>query len=107
MILKINGVELPGVVQAVSSNKAPWWDLYGQLDIAGDNIKDQAADFFTDVILGFLEALVDITVQLSYSVALIGGAILLVLGVTTDTKRFKRWFGIVMIANFLIQFIFG
>lgn len=103
MIIKING----NMLNAAVSNKVPWWDLSGQMDLAADNVKEQAADLFTDVILGFLEALADISVQLSYSVALIGGAILIILKVTTGSRRMSKWFICLMMVHLLVNLILG
>lgn len=94
MIVKMNGEEL------MTESSVPWWDLSGQA-------QEHAKEFFTDVIVGFLEALVDVIVDLSYATALIGGGILLILKVTTGSRRMGKWFACLMVVHFLIQLILG
>jgi len=113
MIIKINGQELAEVstppLTSVMSAPAniPWWDLSGQMDLAMESFKEGAQEFFTDVIAEFLKALATVIVDLSYSAALLGGGILIIVKVVTGFKKAGQWLSLLLLVHFLIQFILG
>ncbi|MGY0692592.1 hypothetical protein ACW2QC_07330 [Virgibacillus sp. FSP13] len=124
MIVKMNGEKLltvtpptepelnpflPGIESgsAVVEGEVPWWDIKGQFDSAFEGLKEDMTEFFVEGIISFLEAAVKVLVDLSYSFALVGGGILILLKVTTGSRRLGKWFSALIVIHFLITFIFA
>lgn len=77
-----------------------------QVNEQTNSLKAQAKEQVQEWVLGGLEALRDITVDLSYSAALVGGGICILLFLS-GWKDGKRWAGILFMSNVLIRFLFG
>lgn len=96
MILRINGEPSP------------------HLGILGNAIKERIANdaeagaraLTEDIALGILEGLRDIIVDLSYSIALIGGGLAIILHVA-GFERGKRIAGILTVSYVLIKYLLG
>lgn len=66
-------------VDAYAGNTFNLWQTNGLLTGVGESIREKAHEQSTEWILGFLEALADIIMDLSYAVTLVGGGILILL----------------------------
>lgn len=108
MILKVNGQQIVNEVYTASTvNDVPWWVLPSPTDLISENFKEDAAEFFIEVIVEFLKALAVVVVDLSYSIALLGGGILLIVKVVTGFEKTGQWLSLLLLVHFLIQFILG
>jgi len=75
-------------------------------EAVGDSFKEQARELTKDIIFGILEGVRDVIVDLSYSIALIGGGLCIIFYVAGWDKG-KRWAGILTVAYVLIKYILG
>jgi hypothetical protein len=73
---------------------------------AHEQAKDKARDFIYDTAIGILEGLRDLIVDLSYSIALIGGGLAIILHIAGWEKG-KNWAGILTVAYVLIKYLLG
>lgn len=71
-----------------------------------DGAKDMVVDAIKDVALWVLEGIAQVIVELSYSIALIGGGVCIVLYMAGWEKGLK-WTGILFVANVLIRYLLG
>lgn len=71
-----------------------------------EGIREHAADVAKEAILGCLEALRDILVDLSFSIALVGGGVSILLAVS-GLKRAKGWAGVCIVSHVLIKMVLG
>lgn len=69
-------------------------------------LREQAKQQATDIILGTLDALRDILVELSFSIALLGGGISILLYVA-GWRDGLRWTGILSVASVIIKCLLG
>jgi hypothetical protein len=76
------------------------------LKLMPDSVKESAKEQTMEIILGTLEALRDIVVELSGSIALVGGGLCILLYVA-GWRDGLRWTGILSVANLLIKFLLG
>jgi hypothetical protein len=70
------------------------------------SLKEWAKDQTTDVIKGILESIRDVFVDSSYSVALVGGGICILLWMG-GWDNGKKWAGILLMSHVLIRFLLG
>lgn len=73
---------------------------------AQDHAKESARQYVYDTAIGILEGLKDLLLDLSYSIALIGGGLAIILHVA-GWKDGGRWAGILTAAYVLIKYIVG
>ncbi|MEF3309324.1 M23 family metallopeptidase [Paenibacillus sp. GYB004] len=73
---------------------------------AQQSVGDHARSFTYKVLLGFLEGVRDLVVDLSYSIALIGGGLAIILHVAGWEKG-TRWAGILTVSYVLIKYLLG
>jgi len=71
-----------------------------------ESIRESAQHKVYDIILGILEGLRDLVVDLSYSIALIGGGLAIILHVAGYEKG-KRWAGVLTVGYTLIKYVLG
>lgn len=87
---------------ACGPGDSKWFDLTGQ---ARDSFQlavcEQKQEFYA-----YLKALLETTMELSYSVALVGGGVLILFGIAGSTRAWK-YFGVLQMAHILIRFLFG
>lgn len=75
-------------------------------DKAVDSIRERASKYAYETVMGVLDALKDLAVDLSYSIALIGGGLAIILHVA-GWKDGARWAGILTVSYALIKYLLG
>lgn len=79
-----------------------WYDIQGNIQDKFDlAVCEQKQQFYA-----YLKALLETTVELSFSFALVGGGLLIILGVAGMTRAFK-YFGVLQVSYILFRFLFG
>lgn len=78
----------------------------GLLDSAINVVEDKAKEMTYEIVMGVLGGLRDLVVDLSYSIALIGGGIAIILHVAGWEKG-TRWAGILTVCYVLIKYLLG
>ncbi|MCI3922511.1 hypothetical protein MO973_19960 [Paenibacillus sp. TRM 82003] len=73
---------------------------------APEGMKGWAKEQVQEALIGALEALRDVVVDLSYSIALVGGGVCILLWIS-GWRDGKRWSGILLMAHILISFLLG
>lgn len=98
MLLRLNG--FPSIIQPpISPDKILSDAIFG-------GVKEYAKHQTQAWINGALEAVAQTLVDLSYSVALIGGGISILLWIS-GLEKAKRWTGILIMSHVLIRFLLG
>lgn len=72
-----------------------------------DAMKEQAKEYFQEMIFEFLHAAADVLVDLISSITLLGGGLLIIIWAVTGEKKAGRWFGILFIINIAVKLILG
>jgi murein DD-endopeptidase MepM/ murein hydrolase activator NlpD len=73
-------------------------------DQATDSVQEHARSVAYDTAMGFLKGVGDLLLDLSYSIALIGGGLCIIFGVAGWDKG-KRWAGILTVAYVFIKYL--
>lgn len=73
---------------------------------AGEGIRDQARSKAYNFVLGVMEGLRDLVVDMSYTIALLGGGLCIIFHVAGWDKG-MRWAGILTVAYVLIKYLLG
>jgi hypothetical protein len=68
---------------------------------------DAIADHIKGEIVGFGVAVLDILKESSYSIALVGGGVCLLVYLLTGVRRAGKAFGVLMLAHGIIRFLLG
>jgi hypothetical protein len=76
------------------------------VDSVKSKVREESANLTRDITLGILEGLRDILVDLTFSIALIGGGLCIIFKVAGWDNGYK-WAGILFVANLLIRFLLG
>lgn len=71
-----------------------------------DSVKEQAREQMTEILIGALEALRDVLVDMSGAIALVGGGLCILLYVA-GWRDGMRWAGILTVASILIKALVG
>lgn len=95
MIVKINNIPLSNIAE----------DIFFP-DEAKESMKEWAKTQVQEAIIGALEAIRDVLLELSYSIALVGG-ILCILFWVVGWKNGSRWAAILFLANVIIKLVLG
>lgn len=90
----------------ITSSDLPLWDIDGRFNLFLQQTADNMTEYFKQQIIDFLTALCDVFVDLSYSITLVGGGILIILYAVSKSKRFGKWFAVLYAINALITFLF-
>lgn len=72
-----------------------------------DHAKESAKQHIHDLIITFLLAAADVLKEVSYSVALIGGGICIIVWAVAGVKRAGKLFGVLVLAYGLIRLLLG
>jgi hypothetical protein len=95
MIIKINHIPLSDIADSLFFPEE-----------AKETVKEWAKEQVQEAIMGALEAIKEVLVDLSFSLALVGG-VLCVLFWVVGWKDGKRWAAILFLANVLIKLLLG
>ncbi|KGE16246.1 hypothetical protein [Paenibacillus wynnii] len=71
-----------------------------------ESIKEQSREATKEILIGAFVGLKDVVVDMSYSIALIGGGLSIVLYVAGWTKG-KRWTSLLVVGYTLIKYLLG
>lgn len=94
--------QLAELVACKPNTDLHWWDVQGKIQNKFDMaVCEQKQEFYS-----YLQALLETTVELSFSIALIGGGILIMLKVAGSTRATK-YFTILQISHIFIRAMFG
>lgn len=93
-------------VDAYAGNTFHLFQGSGILSMVGDHIKEKAKESTQEAINGVFEALGEAVVDISYSAALIGGGILILLKQVGFEHRWLKP-GVLILAHVLIRFLLG
>lgn len=100
-----------GLVNKVGAFMDPQLGILGKVvekavGEAKASVEDSARSFTYKVAMGILEGLRDLLVDLSYSVALVGGGLAIILHVSGYEKG-KNWAGMLTVGYVLIKYLLG
>lgn len=95
MIIKMNNIPLSDIADSLFFPEE-----------AKSTVKEWAKEQVQETILGGLEAVKEVLVDLSFSLALVGG-VLCILFWVVGWKDGKRWAAILFLANVLIKLLLG
>lgn len=90
----------------ISPADLKFWDWEGKMQLAFENKIEALKDSFVEEMWAFLQALAEVTVDLSYVVALLGGGLLIVLKVA-GMERASKYFSILQVINIFIKALLG
>jgi hypothetical protein len=76
------------------------------IDNVKSRVREKSEEMTREIVLGILDALRDIVVDLSYSIALVGGGLCIIFKVAGWDDGYK-WAGILSVAYVLIKFLLG
>lgn len=100
-ILTENGMQQVGLVKSPVELFNDW-----VIDPASDKIAEMSKEFFEEVIMGFLLALKDITIDLVGFITLVGGGLCILLKVVGWEDGYK-WAGILFVVNVFVKYLLG
>lgn len=93
----------------IKMNHVPLTDIADSLffpEEAKETVKEWAKEKTQEAIMGALEAVKEVLIDLSFSLALVGG-VLCILFWVVGWKEGKRWAAILFLANVLIKLLLG
>lgn len=70
-----------------------------------DHAKESLVAQFKEGIISFLLAALDVTKDLSFSIALLGGGVCIIVWAVTGMRRAGKAFGVLVLAHALIRFL--
>ncbi|WP_172369548.1 M23 family metallopeptidase [Sporosarcina jiandibaonis] len=85
----------------------PWYDITGKVELAFENKMEELQQQMADAIVAFLKALAEVVLDLTYSFALIGGGILILVRVVAEMKKASQYFWLLQMSNILIKMLLG
>ena|SRR5690625_549009 len=100
MLIKINGIPKPDLTPKFS----PLGDFI--IDTVKERIREESASLVQEITLGVLDGLRIIVMDLSYSIALVGGGLLIISQVAGYKNGF-RYAGLVVVAHVFIRYLLG
>lgn len=80
--------------------------MMNPIEAIKEHLKEQAQEATKEIVMGILSGIKDVIVDLSYSIALIGGGVSVVLHMAGWEKG-KRWTGILTVSYALIKLLLG